>query len=58
MAVVTTVCLTAAAKAEEAENTRYFGAAYGEYMKKTKMFIPLCFERMMVRTSSLVRDRR
>ncbi|HEY0665916.1 MAG TPA: isoprenylcysteine carboxylmethyltransferase family protein [Gallionella sp.] len=32
--------LLAAVHAEEAENIRYFGDAYREYMKRTKRFIP------------------
>ncbi|MGD2205980.1 MAG: isoprenylcysteine carboxylmethyltransferase family protein [Anaerolineae bacterium] len=40
LVAVAMVCLTATAKVEETENIRYFGEAYGEYMKKTKMFIP------------------
>lgn len=43
LALVATLCLTATAKVEEAENTRYFGAVYKEYKKKTKMFIPFVF---------------
>jgi protein-S-isoprenylcysteine O-methyltransferase Ste14 len=43
LAMAATLCLTAAAKAEEAENERYFGAAYREYRKQTKMFIPFVF---------------
>jgi protein-S-isoprenylcysteine O-methyltransferase Ste14 len=35
--------LLATAKAEEAENVRYFGAAYRTYMQHTKMFIPFVF---------------
>ena len=35
--------LLATAKAEEAENLRYFGAAYRAYMQHTKMFIPFVF---------------
>ena len=35
--------LVATAKVEEAENVRYFGAAYREYMLHTKMFIPFVF---------------
>jgi protein-S-isoprenylcysteine O-methyltransferase Ste14 len=31
------------ARSEEAENVRYFGAAYQEYVRRTKMFIPLVF---------------
>lgn len=39
------ICLTsglliATAKVEERENLRHFGAAYAEYMRRTKMFIP------------------
>lgn len=41
--VVTIFFLTITAKAEEAENTRFFGAAYQRYMKQTKMFIPWLF---------------
>ncbi len=40
LAAVATVSLIAAAKVEERENLHFFGAAYGEYMKRTKMFIP------------------
>ena len=43
LAVVTSLFLTATAKIEEAENTRFFGAVYREYMKQTKMFIPFVF---------------
>jgi protein-S-isoprenylcysteine O-methyltransferase Ste14 len=35
--------ITAAAKVEERENLRKFGADYAEYMKSTKMFIPFVF---------------
>jgi protein-S-isoprenylcysteine O-methyltransferase Ste14 len=35
--------ITAAAKVEEEENLRKFGADYAEYMKGTKMFIPFFF---------------
>jgi protein-S-isoprenylcysteine O-methyltransferase Ste14 len=35
-----TVFLVLTAKAEEAENIRFFGMEYGEYMRKTKMFVP------------------
>lgn len=35
--------LVATARAEEAENVRYFGVAYQEYMKRSKMFIPFIF---------------
>lgn len=43
LAVLATLFLTATARVEEAENTRYFGTAYGEYMKHTRMFIPHLF---------------
>lgn len=35
--------LLATAKVEEAENLRYFGAAYRVYMQRTKMFLPFVF---------------
>jgi protein-S-isoprenylcysteine O-methyltransferase Ste14 len=35
--------LTVTAKTEEAENSRFFGAVYQGYMKRTKMFIPWLF---------------
>ncbi len=38
-----TLCLGAAAKADEAECSRYFGLPYQEYMLRTKMFIPFFF---------------
>jgi protein-S-isoprenylcysteine O-methyltransferase Ste14 len=43
LAIAATAFLTATAKVEETEDTRYFGAAYREYMKQTKMFIPFLF---------------
>ena len=43
LAVVATACLTATAKVEEVENRGYFGAAYEEYVKRTKMFVPFVF---------------
>lgn len=43
LAVITTLFWTITAKIEEAENIRFFGAAYQSYMKKTKMFIPFVF---------------
>jgi protein-S-isoprenylcysteine O-methyltransferase Ste14 len=43
LALVATLFLTATAKVEEAENTRYFGAAYQSYMQTTRMFIPFVF---------------
>jgi protein-S-isoprenylcysteine O-methyltransferase Ste14 len=38
-----TAFLMATAKVEELEDIRYFGPAYAEYMKRTKMFIPFLF---------------
>jgi protein-S-isoprenylcysteine O-methyltransferase Ste14 len=43
LAVITTFFLTMTAKTEETENVRFFGAAYRNYMKQTKMFIPFLF---------------
>ncbi len=43
LAGLATFMLTVTAKIEEAENMRFFGAAYQVYMKQTKMFIPLFF---------------
>ena len=43
LAVVAGGFLVATARAEEAENIRYFGEAYREYMKRSKMFIPFVF---------------
>jgi len=43
LAVIASGFLVATARAEEAENIRYFGEAYREYMKRTKMFIPFIF---------------
>jgi len=37
------VCLLATAKMEETENCAYFGPAYTEYMKCSRMFIPKFF---------------
>ena len=38
-----TLFLVVTAKVEEAENIHFFGAAYEDYMKRTKMFIPFFF---------------
>ena len=38
-----TVCLVATAKADEAECVRYFGPSYEQYMRRTRMFVPLLF---------------
>ncbi len=43
LALLATLFLTATAKVEEAENIRYFGAAYQSYMQTTRMFIPFIF---------------
>ena len=43
LALGATGFLVATAKLEEAENVRYFGAAYRAYMQHTKMFIPFVF---------------
>lgn len=43
LAIMATLLLNAAAKAEEAENMGYFGPVYCEYMKKTKRFIPFVY---------------
>ena len=41
--VLVCVCLLATAKIEETENCAYFGPAYTEYMKFSRMFIPKIF---------------
>ena len=40
LAIVATVFLVATARLEEQEDIRYFGEAYRDYMKRTKMFVP------------------
>lgn len=40
LVLAATVFLVITAKAEEAENVRFFGAEYVEYVRKTKMFVP------------------
>lgn len=40
LALVATIFLVATARAEEAENIRFFGPPYRAYMERTKMFIP------------------
>jgi protein-S-isoprenylcysteine O-methyltransferase Ste14 len=40
IALTATGFLVATARVEERENIRYFGEAYREYMKRTKMFVP------------------
>jgi protein-S-isoprenylcysteine O-methyltransferase Ste14 len=37
---IATLFLWLTSKADESECSRYFGVAYGEYMKRSKMFIP------------------
>ena len=43
LAIAASAFLVATAKVEELENIRNFGADYGVYMNKTKMFIPFLF---------------
>lgn len=43
LALAASAFLVLTARAEEAENLRYFGEAYQEYMKHTKMFVPFVF---------------
>jgi protein-S-isoprenylcysteine O-methyltransferase Ste14 len=43
LVLATTIFLTATAKVEEAENIRFFGTAYQEYIEQTKMFVPFLF---------------
>jgi len=43
LALVASVFLFATARMEERENLSHFGPEYGEYMKKTKMFVPFVF---------------
>lgn len=43
LALAAALFLVAAAKADEAECVRFFGASYQEYIKRTKMFIPFLF---------------
>ena len=40
LAITATIFLWVTAKREEGENIQYFGEAYREYMKTTKMLIP------------------
>jgi protein-S-isoprenylcysteine O-methyltransferase Ste14 len=40
LTVLATACIVSAVRAEEAENLRYFGAAYESYMRRSKRFIP------------------
>ena len=43
LAVIATIFLIMTAKAEEAENVRFFGSEYDAYMKRTARFIPYLF---------------
>ncbi len=43
LALAATLSLILTARAEEAENLRYFGPAYAEYRGRTKMFLPYLF---------------
>jgi protein-S-isoprenylcysteine O-methyltransferase Ste14 len=43
LAVLASLFLVATARRDEAENIRFFGPQYQEYMQKTKMFIPYLF---------------
>lgn len=43
LAIITTFFFTLTARMEEKENIRFFGDAYKNYQKKTKMFIPFLF---------------
>ncbi len=40
LAVLASALLIATSRAEEKENLNYFGDAYRDYMKRTKMFLP------------------
>lgn len=43
LAAVVTIFLVLTARMEESENINFFGAAYQQYMKRTKMFVPFLF---------------
>ncbi|MFH1700775.1 MAG: isoprenylcysteine carboxylmethyltransferase family protein [Candidatus Zixiibacteriota bacterium] len=43
LALIATFFLFMTAKMEEAENIKFFGDEYREYMRRTKMFIPYLF---------------
>jgi protein-S-isoprenylcysteine O-methyltransferase Ste14 len=43
LALLTTFFAVVTAKIEEAENIKYFGDEYRDYVKQTKMFIPLVY---------------
>jgi protein-S-isoprenylcysteine O-methyltransferase Ste14 len=43
LALSATVFLVLTAKTEEVECIDYFGSAYRDYMKETRMFVPFLF---------------
>lgn len=43
LALICTCFLVATARVEERENTEYFGEAYVDYMRDSRMFIPFIF---------------
>jgi protein-S-isoprenylcysteine O-methyltransferase Ste14 len=43
LALAATLFLIATVRVEEAENLRFFGEAYQEYMRRTRMFVPFLF---------------
>jgi len=43
LVLAATAALIATAMAEEAECARFFGPAYRDYMKQTRMFVPFLF---------------
>ncbi len=43
LALMATFFLTLTARAEEGEDIRFFGTAYQDYMRRTKMFVPFLF---------------
>jgi protein-S-isoprenylcysteine O-methyltransferase Ste14 len=43
LTVISTFALTMTARMEETENLHFFGLAYQDYMKQTKMFVPFLF---------------
>ncbi len=43
LAIAASVFLALTARVEEAENIRFFGGDYLEYMRRTKMFVPFVF---------------
>jgi protein-S-isoprenylcysteine O-methyltransferase Ste14 len=43
LVLMVTFFLFIAARVEEGENIRFFGKSYKQYMKRSKMFVPLLF---------------